>query len=445
LRLVSGGLALSSLTSLSAACVVSPGSEGATLPATQARQQAGVRAATGSALTLLMWGHFVPEFDRWFDVFAREWGESNNVRVRVDHVPQLETPARAAAEVASQAGHDIVQFVQSGGPNLFARHLEDQDGLMNQLERDQGGWEDSARSVALVDGHWKAFPDFLLRFELLYREDLFQQEGLKPPDTWDELLVAGRRLKAKGFPGGIGYVGNHGDANASSRAILWSFGGKYVAADGKTIAIDSPETRDALRFGKTLYEQAMTEEVFSWDDTSNNKLLASGKACYIQNPVSAYISIKKENPDLFSKIGIALPPSGPADRRTGVWPASFGIWKFAQNKPAAHAFLAHYAANWLNGFRASSGYNHPMLKGWTKKPMPILGDGDDPKLRVSQDFNPVMGFMGHPGPVTPAAEEVWQTYLIPQMFARYIKSGDLDGTVKATEEALKKIYARWEL
>ena len=392
----------------------------------------------------MMWTHFVPEFDRWFDTFAHDWGTRNNVKVRVNHVPHLELPARHAAELATQSGHDIIQFAQTGGPNLYARHLEDQDGLMTRLDREGGGWEATASNLAFVDGHWKGFPDCFLRYELLFREDLFQQEGLGPPQSWDDLLEAGRRLKPKGFPGGISYVGSHGDANSSARAILWSFGGGYVAEDGRTITLDSPGTREALKFGKTLFEQALTEDVFSWDDASNNRLLASGTTPFIHNAISAYVSIKKENPELAGKVGIALPPSGPADQRTGAWPITFGIWKFARNKPAAHAFLAEYADNWLTAFRASAGYNHPMLKGWARKPMPILGDGDDPKLHGSQDFAPFIGFMGYPGPVTPAAEEVWQTYLIPQMFGRYIKTGDLEGTIRSTETALRAIYARWQ-
>src|SRR5262249_7610035 len=221
--------------------------------------------------------------------------------------------------------------------------------LMVRLDREQGGWETNAKNVAFVDGHWKALPDFLLPVPLLYRADLFQEEGLKPPDTWDDLLESGRRLRPKGYPGGIGYVANHGDANNTSHAILWSFGASYVAQDGKTVTLDSRETREALKFGKALLEETMTDEVFSWDDTSNNRMLATGKACWIHNPISAYISIKRENPELAQKIEIAPTPRGPTDRRTAVWPGTLGIWKFAQNRAAAQAFLAAYTANWLEG------------------------------------------------------------------------------------------------
>ena len=119
------------------------------------------------------------------------------------------------------------------------------------------------------------------------------------------------------------------------------------------MVLDSPETREALKFGKVLYEAAMTDEVFNWDDTSNNRALAEGHACYIHNAISAYLTIKKENPELAANIGIVPIPKGPRDRRTGAWSVTLGVWKFAPNRQSAHRFLEDYGANWMDGLKAS--------------------------------------------------------------------------------------------
>ncbi len=65
----------------------------------------------GTSLRILMWSHFVPAYDAWLDDFARKWGQQNGVRVRIDHIPHLELPARYAAEFAAGAGHDLIYFV----------------------------------------------------------------------------------------------------------------------------------------------------------------------------------------------------------------------------------------------------------------------------------------------------------------------------------------------
>src|SRR5256712_10396859 len=61
----------------------------------------------GTTLRILTWSHFIPAYDVWFDKFAAEWGTKNGVKVRVDHIPHLEIPARMAAEFAAGAGHPL--------------------------------------------------------------------------------------------------------------------------------------------------------------------------------------------------------------------------------------------------------------------------------------------------------------------------------------------------
>src|SRR5206468_2677217 len=82
------------------------------------------------------------------------------------------------------------------------------------------------------------------------------------------------------------------DANVTLLSILWSYGGSYVAKDGRTITINSKETRQAMEFVKRLYTEAMDPEVLAWDDASNNRCLNAGKCIAIHNPISAYESAK---------------------------------------------------------------------------------------------------------------------------------------------------------
>src|SRR5262250_2090651 len=62
----------------------------------------------GTTLRILQWSHFIPAYDVWFDKWSAQWGEQNGVKVKVDHIPHLEIPARMAAEFAAGAGHDII-------------------------------------------------------------------------------------------------------------------------------------------------------------------------------------------------------------------------------------------------------------------------------------------------------------------------------------------------
>src|SRR5215208_6482090 len=41
------------------------------------------------SLKILMWSHFVPRHDKWFDKFAPDWGKQVGVDVTVDHIKKI--------------------------------------------------------------------------------------------------------------------------------------------------------------------------------------------------------------------------------------------------------------------------------------------------------------------------------------------------------------------
>jgi multiple sugar transport system substrate-binding protein len=153
--------------------------------------------AQTKTMRLLQWSHFVPQFDTWFDGFVKDWGKKNGITVTVDHIPHLEIPARAAAEVAAGAGHDLIMFSGFGGPHLFEKHLADLSGLVDELEKKHGKVQQIGRQIAYNESTktWSAFPDYYISFPGLYRKDLWEEIGMKP-DTWEDLRVGGAKLKA---------------------------------------------------------------------------------------------------------------------------------------------------------------------------------------------------------------------------------------------------------
>src|SRR5438093_1789108 len=130
--------------------------------------------AQTKTLKVIQWSHFVTKFDTWFDGFAKDWGKKNGITVTIDHMPHLEIPARAAAEVAAGAGHDLIMFSGFGGPHLFAKHLADLSGLIDELEKKYGKVQQIGRQIAYNEGTktWSAFPDSYIHIPLRLRKDL---------------------------------------------------------------------------------------------------------------------------------------------------------------------------------------------------------------------------------------------------------------------------------
>jgi multiple sugar transport system substrate-binding protein len=401
----------------------------------------------GSSLRILVWSHFVPAYDVAFDKYANDWGVENAVTVRVDHIPIDQLPARIASELAAGAGHDVVQHHTQILVYQYHQQLVDVSDICERIGKAGGGFIPMANQVARVNGTWYLVPEFYIAQPMLWRADLFQQYGLKDPGTWDAARVAARVGKGKTPKHDTGIQISHcNDSNHDWRAIFYAFGVKETDPSGKEIAWDSKELRQAMRFGKAMYDEGMTPQVLSWDNVSDNRYLGSGVAIWIHDAISAFRSIQNVNPDLYSKINVAGPwiePLGPVGHPTPVMdPIAMGIWKFSKNQAAARAFLEKYCADVKFSMTASKGYNMPMLQGWYKKPMPVLGT--DPTVTHLQDMGKWALVNGYPGPYTAAAAEVLATFVIPDMMTRYVQSNDLEGSIKWGIGQIKSIYAKYK-
>ena len=393
----------------------------------------------GTSLRMLVWSHYVPAYDVWFDNFCKLWGDKTGVKVRVDHIPHLELPARYAAEFAAGAGHDLIYFVGQILTGQYYRNLIDLSDVADGLAKKHGGWLESSKGACQVGGTWYAVPDFFISIPVLWRKDLFASIGMGEPKTWDDLRKAGGQLKAKGHPTGMQFS-HCNDANHNWRALMYCFGAKETDPSGQNIAIDSKEMRESLKFGKALYDEGMTPEVFSWDDASDNRFLASGVASWIHDAISAFHSTRITNPKVFEQTFVVPEVAGPG----GTWnvgePNVWAIWKFSKNVAAAKEFITHLTDNQKEAMEASLGYNMPFLRGQYAKPMPYLGK--DPKLSKLQDQEKITAFLGYPGPMTPPAQEVVTTFIIPDMFTKVARGASIEDTMKWGVGEIRRIYAK---
>jgi multiple sugar transport system substrate-binding protein len=404
--------------------------------------------ADTKALSIVQWSHFVPEYDKWFDKFAKDWGKKNNIDVSVDHIPVGSVAARAAAEASAQSGHDIFGWNGAGGAHLFRKFLVDVTSLVESVEKKYGKVSVIGRQIGhnQDDNSWSAFPDFYINFPVMYRKSLWDEIGITP-DTWDNVRIGGAKLKQKGHPVGIS-LGHSNDPNTTWRGLLWSYGGAVQDESGKNVVLNSKGTVEAVKFVTALYKDAMTSDVLSWDDASNNRYIVSGVSSLIVNPISAYRTAQKANKQIADDIFVMKPPKGPVRQFMGAAAEFYGIWKFAKNKEAALEFLKYYADNWPEAFKASEGYNNPCFANLVPKPMPILSD--DPtsnprdKLSILQSSEEWSAVPGYPGPAWPATDEVYNEFIICDMMAK-AATGQMsaEDSVKWATQQCEAIFKKW--
>ncbi|HYU85410.1 MAG TPA: extracellular solute-binding protein, partial [Kribbellaceae bacterium] len=375
-------------------------------------------------LHILMWSHFIPNHDKWFDPFAKDWGKQVGVNVTVDHINNTEIVARTAAEIQAKHGHDLIQYIaplsqfEPGVVDLkdvageAAKRYGEQLALCVKSSRNRTTGKHYAYAPA-----WAPDPGN-------YRKSLWESAGLpNGPSTWDELLSGGAEIKKnKKVQMGLG-MSQEIDSNMIGRALLWAFGAS-IQDENESVVINSTETVQAVEFMQRLFKDTMTNEVFSWNPASNNQGLIAGQLSYIVNSISAWRTAQEANPDVADDVYFVRALRGPkAALHAQHVMYNWIVPSHARNVDAAKEFLLHYTANSAQVTYQSKLYDLPafpklvpQLNGWLDTDP--FGAKPANKLAVLKNAIEWSTNIGYPGPANTAEGEVFATFVIPNMFAK---------------------------
>ena len=178
---------------------------------------------------------------------------------------------------------------------------------------------------------------------LVYRKDLFEQRGLKPPATWDELLAA---AKAFHDPAKEKYgiaVTASSDIQTALYMLLamWSYGAELVDANGRG-SLNSAAGKGGEVFLELL--KFTPPNVRSYNFADVNKAIQLGHAAMaIQWASGARPMEDKTRSSVAGKLGYAQVPKAVRQApMRGVW--TIAIAKSSANQDAAWPFAA-----WLSG------------------------------------------------------------------------------------------------
>ena len=421
----------------------------ASLPALSCARRETAGVAAGKTLRILQWSHFVPGYDAWFDgVYTKEWGAKNGTEVIVDHMATTEINARGASEAAAKKGHDLFLFISP--PAAYENQVIDHREIVDEVERRHGKMIPLAQKSTLnsKSGKYFAFSDSYVPDPGNYRIDLWSEVGYpNGPDTFEDLRIGGRKIKEKfGNPVGIG-LSQEMDTNMALRGLLWSFGGAEQDAEGRVV-LNSPETVEALKFMRALYRETETAEVFTWDPASNNRMMLAGRASFVQNAISVTRTAERENPEIARKIGLVPALAGPVRRIAAEHVMNcYVIWKFAANIDGAKQFLVDLVGSFGSVFRQSEFYNFPCYPTTVPDLTQLLADdkAEPPgKYKVLTNVLDWSTNVGYPGYATAGIDEVFNTFVIPTMFARVARGETSpEDAAAAAHKEIERIFARW--
>ncbi len=443
-----GKLSRRELLKRAAVGAAAAGAAGATAPYSFAGPLRYKGRWLSGSLTAITWVHFVPSYDQWLDPWAKAWGEQNDVQVTIEHINNTLLDQRAAAEVAAQQGHDL--FFNLHPMASYEDQVINHAPIVQEVAKKLGPYMPIAQASTYNPKIKKYFAvsDSYVPDPVIWRHDLWNGIG-EAPYTWDHVRKAAPKLKALGHPIGIGQS-QELDSNMALFAFLMCFG-VFVQNEENRPAMDTKKAVEAVNFMAEIYQTGEDPAIFSWNPASNNQYLYAGTASLILNAISATRTPEQLNLPFAKDLWIWPIPSGPGGRLglehlMGCW----SIWKFAQNKENAQKFLVDLLLQGKQATLASQLYNFPTFQNafpFKAINKVAAADPNPPHGKytvlttIAEKYTHNIGW---PGTVNPAMDEVFSTFLIPQMFAQ-VSQGKLTAaqSVAQTNAQIKAIYKKW--
>lgn len=230
--------------------------------------------------------------------------------------------------------NDLKLFNKNGWITDLSPHFN------NDTAFDIGDYFDGAIQSCMYDGKLYCIPAVAESQIIYYRKDIFEQKGIKVPETMDELVNAARTLtnKANDF---YGFVAR-GRTNAcvtQFSTFLFSFGGTFNNQTQSLIA--TPAAINAYKlYGKLVGEFGPPGAInMSWPEAA--AVFAQGKAAMFADSDAIYQNVvNAENSVVTDKVGFAVMPAGPVGRKP-FYAIAYGLSVpvFSERKEAAVAFI----------------------------------------------------------------------------------------------------------
>ncbi len=374
---------------------------------------------------------------KYLKTIPKKFKKATGFDVKIEFIASRELRRRLITAAETKSGPDVLMVVYNGAVTV-KNALEPLDDVVKEMEGKYGGYYSLYKDGGFIDGKWLAAPFLNTSQVFNYRKDHLKQIGEKPPDTWEDALRIGKKLKKAGLAGWAESLGtNIIDPTTTVHCILWGYGAKQVSPDGKRITLDSPETRAGLRFIKKAYNEAWPKGVMQWQNLENNQTFLAGKTGMTINSPSIWwkASTKKRWKNLYDNIGFSLVPKGPGGRHCTAIPQFLVVFKYSKMKKEAKAFVRFMLQSDIQvEFSKKAWMWTPVHKGLASQ-LP-----DNEYYRIMNEQANYAHVPGWPGPASKAGAEAHERFVLLSMVQRYVNGQNIDKSVQQAVKELEKIY-----
>ena len=241
------------------------------------------------------------------EAIAREFEKDNpGVKIEMEFVGWAELWNKIITSIGAGAAPDVMYIASRWIPVLADMGaIIPLDEYITPEKREL--YYDMVWDTVTYNGHVYGVVRAMSTKVFIYNKKLFEENGVKIPTTWDELLEAAKKIHnpAKGVYG-IAMAGKRFVSTVTQfLQYLYANDGKIVDEEGNVV-IDKPNAVRALEFYKELSNYAQPG-IIEWTREDLIKLFETGKVgMYIDHVHNALKAIEKG-----VDVGFFLIPGGP--------------------------------------------------------------------------------------------------------------------------------------
>ncbi|WP_424936359.1 MULTISPECIES: sugar ABC transporter substrate-binding protein [Bacteria] len=297
----------------------------------------------GKTLTVWIMKGTNPDASAFYDEVSAEFEKETGAKVKVEEVQWADAHDRFVTSIAGGTTPDVAEtgttwtaeFADAGALLPLDTYVDAEKGLKDDLV-------EGLKVAGTYDKELYGMPWYAGVRSIVYRTDVFQELGLKAPQSWDDIVKAGEAIKAAKpdmmpFP-------VPGDAEFQVYPWVWGAGGEVATEkDGTwTSELDSEKSQAGIQF----YTDLATKHGFSsagattWKETDLRDAFSKGNVAMMLSGSWTPKSLIESNPDLQGKIGAAVIPGEKGDIAPSVLGGShLSVFNNTKNPELSWAFV----------------------------------------------------------------------------------------------------------
>ncbi|WP_251554246.1 ABC transporter substrate-binding protein [Neobacillus muris] len=193
-----------------------------------------------------------------------------NIKIIQNSVPYSSFMPKLEQQIATKSLPDILLMDNTDVPKLAATGAL--EPLSNLGDVPKNDYMEAALSTGMYKDKIYALPSGINTLSLIYNKKIFQEAGMEPPATWDDVIAAAKKLNSDKMHGIIFSAINNEEGSWQFLPILWSNGGDFSS-------IDSPQSVEALEFWVSLVKEGVApKQVLNWSQDDTVQQFIDGKA-----------------------------------------------------------------------------------------------------------------------------------------------------------------------